>query len=64
MRIVVVYMHITLFTNILTLECMLGHQSLVVCELSDPMLMPDYPSSVCFNVTVYTEMDFLLYPPC
>ena len=29
----VVYMYITL---ILTLECMLGHQSLDVCEVSDP----------------------------
>ena len=25
-----------LFTNILTLECMLGHQSQGVCEVSDP----------------------------
>ena len=37
MRIVViVYMYITFFTDILTLECMLGHQSLGVCEVSDP----------------------------
>ena len=34
--VVVVYMYITLFTDILTLECMLGHQSLGVCEVSDP----------------------------
>ena len=34
--VVVVYMYITLFTDILTLECMLGHQSLDVCEVSDP----------------------------
>ena len=35
-RIVVVYMYITLCTNILTLECMLGHQSFGVCEVSHP----------------------------
>ena len=34
--VVVVYMYITLFTDILTLECMLGHQSLGVCKVSDP----------------------------
>ena len=34
--VVVVYMYITLFTDILTLECMFGHQSLGVCEVSDP----------------------------
>ena len=34
--IVVVYMYITLFTDILTHECMLGYQSLGVCEVSDP----------------------------
>ena len=32
----IVYMYITLFTDILTLECMLGHQSLGVCEVLDP----------------------------
>ena len=37
--VVVVYMYITLFTNTLTLECMLGHQSLGVCEVSDPYLL-------------------------
>ena len=31
--VVVVYMYITLFTDILTLERMLGHQSLGVCEV-------------------------------
>ena len=36
MIVVVVYINITLFTDILTLECMLGHQSLGVCEVSDP----------------------------
>ena len=34
--VVVVYVHITLFTDILKLECMLDHQSLGVCEVSDP----------------------------
>ena len=34
-RIVVVYIYITLFTDILTFECMLGHQSLGVCEVSE-----------------------------
>ena len=34
--VIVVYMYIRLFTDILTLECMLGHQSLGVCEVSDP----------------------------
>ena len=34
--IVIVYIYITLFTNIVTFECMLGHQSLGVCEVSDP----------------------------
>ena len=33
--VVVVYMYITLFTDILTFECMLGHQSPGVCEVSD-----------------------------
>ena len=33
--VVVVYMYITLFSNTLKLECMLGHQSLGVCEVSD-----------------------------
>ena len=28
--------YITLFTNPTTLECMLGHQSLGLCEVSDP----------------------------
>ena len=34
--VVVVYMYITLFTDILTLKCMSGHHSLGVCEVSDP----------------------------
>ena len=36
MIVVVVYMYITLFTDILTLKCMLGHQSLGVWEVLDP----------------------------
>ena len=33
-EIVTVYMYMTLFTNILTLECMLGNQSLGAYEVS------------------------------
>ena len=35
-RFIAVYMYITFFTNILTLDCMLGYQSLGVCEASNP----------------------------
>ena len=56
MRIVaIVYMYITLFTNILTLECMLCHQSLGVCEVSDP-----YPLSQKYGSTLYIGMDEVL----
>ena len=37
--IVVVYTYITLFTNILTGHCTLGHQTLLVCNILDLYLL-------------------------